>query len=101
MRPTSAPRRRRRPVRLTPRGRLFVLVLCLVFSGVLTTLATPPGEDPPGGREAAVVPGDSAWSVPERYRGHDPGGAAGEVRRLAGRWGGAAYAGALSLPDAD
>lgn len=97
MRPTYAPPRRRRPVRLTPRGRLFVLVLCLVFSGLLTTLATPSSAvDPPGGREVVLVPGEAAWSVPEWYPGRDPDAPIGG--RLDLRTGDTAHAGGWTLP---
>ena len=81
---------RRGPVhlRLTRRGRLVALALLLGLAVLLTGLAATPGQaaDPPAAPRTAVVqPGDTLWSIAERYApGRDPYRAVDQLRRSNG-----------------
>jgi LysM repeat protein len=72
-------------VRLTRRGRVVVLVLCLLLAGLVAALvastsrAAQPGEP----AVAVVQPGDTLWSVAARHApSDDPYGVIEEIRRL-------------------
>jgi LysM repeat protein len=75
-------------VRLTRRGRAVVLAFFLLLAGLGLVLAATasraadPARDAP---TAEVHPGDSLWSIAERYvPGRDPVAAVEEIRRLNG-----------------
>jgi LysM repeat protein len=101
--PGRAPRRPGR-VRLTRRGRVVVLVFFLLLAGLGVAIAAPasraadPAGDPP---TAVVLPGDTLWSVAERYApGDDPFGTIEEIRRLNGLRDNTVYTGQhLTLPN--
>jgi LysM domain len=91
-----------RPVRLTRRGRLVVLALLVGLVGAIFALAAAPGQAAnPGGRPVAVVqPGDTLWSIAERYApGRDRFETIAEIRQLNGLDGYTIHAGQrLVLP---
>lgn len=95
---------RRRPrIRLTRRGRLVLLGLCLVLAALSVVIAAPAiqAADPPGGGPVAVVqPGDTLWAIAERHvPDRDPISAVEEIRRLNGLRGSTIHAGQrLTLP---
>jgi LysM domain len=77
-----------RPVRLTRRGRVLVVALLVCLLVGVFAIASPPGRaaNPPGTHRVAVVqPGDTLWSIAERYA---PSGdrfeTIAEIRRLNG-----------------
>jgi LysM domain len=76
------------PVRLTRRGRIVVLVALVLLAIGLAALAAAPGEaaDPAGVSPTTVVaPGDTLWSVAERWSpGRDRFRTIDEIRRLNG-----------------
>ena len=93
----------RRPVRLTRRGRLVVLAALIVLAGAIAAFAALPSQaadpaTPP--RVVVVQPGDSLWSIVERYRpGADPVRAVDELIRVNKLPGTTIYAGEeLTLP---
>jgi len=93
----------RRPVRLTRRGRLVVLAALIVLAGAIAAFAALPSQaadpaTPP--RVVVVQPGDSLWSIVERYRpGADPVRAVDELIRANDLPGTTIYAGEeLTLP---
>jgi hypothetical protein len=91
-------------VRLTRRGRMVVLVFFLVLAGLGVAIAAPASRaaDPAGRAPTAVVlPGDTLWSVAERYLpSGDPFGTIEEIRRLNGLRDYTVYAGQhLTLPN--
>jgi LysM domain len=81
--PTSS---RRRPVRLTRRGRVVVtLLLFVIVAGVALLLATASQASAPAGpmRTVVVEPGDTLWSISvEALPSEDPYQAVDQVRRL-------------------
>jgi hypothetical protein len=101
--PEGAPRRPGR-IRLTRRGRLVVLVFFLLLAGLGVALAAREARaaDPAGNPPTAVVlPGDTLWSVAERYApSDDPFGTIERIRRLNGLPDSTVYAGQhLILPN--
>lgn len=75
----------RRPVRLTRRGRVVLLGLCLLLVGVLAALVAPVSQaaDPSEPVVAVVRPGDTLWSVAARHLpSRDAYGTIQEIRRL-------------------
>jgi hypothetical protein len=99
----SAPTASSSPVRLTRRGRLVVLALLVVFFGaVAALLALPSQAAAPAGpaRVVVVQPGDSLWTIVERYRpGADPVRAMEELSRANDLPGSTLYPGEeLTLP---
>jgi LysM repeat protein len=82
----GAHRPARRRVRLTRRGRLFLLALLIAVTAFAAVLVASVSRaaDPAGPRPTAVVqPGDTLWSVAERHvPGRDPFGTIEEIRRL-------------------
>jgi LysM repeat protein len=78
----------RRPVRLTRRGRLVLAGVLLVLLAGVFVLASSPGQaaGPAGESPVAVVqPGDTLWSIAERYSpGTDRFETIDEIRRLNG-----------------
>jgi LysM repeat protein len=94
---------RRAPVRLTRRGRLVLLALLIVLVGSLTAaVALPSQAAAPAGpaRVVVVQPGDSLWTIAERYRpGVDPVRAMDELSRANGLTGSTLQPGEqLTLP---
>jgi LysM repeat protein len=90
-------------VRLTRRGRIVVLaVLVVLAAGVAGLLALPSQAAAPAGTPRVVVvqPGDSLWTIIERYRpGADPVRAVEELRRANGLSGSTLQPGVeLTLP---
>jgi hypothetical protein len=95
---------RRVPVRLTRRGRVVLLALLLLLTGVVAVLvaastgeaATPAGPAP----TVVVQPGDTLWSIAARYvPGPDPFGTIERIRQLNGLDGYTVHAGQrLQLP---
>ncbi len=82
----------RRGVRLTRRGRLVLLALLLVLTGVVGVLvAASTGEAaaPAGPAPTVVVqPGDTLWSIAARYApGPDPFRTIEQIRQLNGLYG--------------
>ncbi|HET6212895.1 MAG TPA: LysM peptidoglycan-binding domain-containing protein [Micromonosporaceae bacterium] len=79
---------RRGRVRLTRRGRLVVLGFFLALAALAVALAAPASQAADPARPAAVAvvrPGDTLWSVMERYApGGDPFATIEEIRRLNG-----------------
>ncbi|GIJ45949.1 hypothetical protein Val02_28350 [Virgisporangium aliadipatigenens] len=76
---------RRRPVRLTRRGRLVLLVLLvLMFGGAgLAVSSTVRADRPAAPRTAVVQPDDDLWAFARRnLPGRDPYAAIAEIRRL-------------------
>jgi hypothetical protein len=75
-------------VRLTRRGRAVVLVFFLLLAGLGLALAATASRAADPAREAPtaeVRPGDSLWSIAERYvPGRDPVAAVEEIRELNG-----------------
>jgi LysM repeat protein len=72
-------------VRLTRRGRVAALVLCLLLSGGVAAAAASASQAGGAGdpRVAVVEPGDTLWSVAARHvPSRDPYGAIAEIRRL-------------------
>jgi LysM domain len=93
----------RRPVRLTRRGRMVVLAALVVLAGAIAALAALPSQaaDPAAPAHIVVVrPGDSLWSIVERYHpGADPVRAVDELIRVNHLPGTTIYAGEeLTLP---
>jgi hypothetical protein len=92
------------PVRLTRRGRVVLLALLLLLSGMVAVLvaastgdaATPAGPAP----SVVVQPGDTLWSIAARYApGPDPFGTIEQIRQLNGLDGYTVHAGQrLQLP---
>jgi len=74
------------PVRLTRRGRVVALVLLVCLTGGTAALAASASDaaaPPAQGRTVVVRPGESLWTIVERYqRGRDPFAAIEEIRRL-------------------
>jgi LysM repeat protein len=75
-------------LKLTRRGRVVVLGLCLLLAGLVAALAASasraaqPGE-PPEPAVAVVQPGDTLWSVAARHvPSDDPYGMIDEIRHL-------------------
>jgi LysM repeat protein len=72
-------------VRLTRRGRVAALVVCLLLSGLLAT-AVSSASQAAGAAEpqvAVVEPGDTLWSVAVRHApSRDPYGVIAEIKRL-------------------
>jgi hypothetical protein len=95
---------RRAGVRLTRRGRLALLALLLVLTGLVAVLlaastgeaATPAGSAP----TVVVQPGDTLWSIAARYApGPDPFGTIERIRQVNGLDGYTVHAGQrLVLP---
>jgi LysM domain len=75
-------------VRLTRRGRVVVMVFFLLVAGLGLALAATASRaaDPAGDTPTAVVlPGDTLWSIAERYvPSRDPVTAVEDIRRLNG-----------------
>lgn len=73
-------------LRLTRRGRTVLVGLFVLVATVVIALLAPASRaaDPSGPAPMAVVqPGDSLWSIAERYvPGYDPITAVEEIRRL-------------------
>jgi LysM repeat protein len=72
-------------VRLTRRGRVAALVLCLLLSvGVAAVVGSvSQASDPAEPQVAVVEPGDTLWSVAARHMpSRDPYGVIEEIRRL-------------------
>ncbi len=97
--------RRRRGVRLTRRGRAVLWLTALLVAGLGLVLAAPASEaaDPAGpDRTVVVQPGDTLWSIAQRYvPGGDPYATIDEIRRLNGLPGYTVQAGEkLTLPRA-
>jgi LysM repeat protein len=72
-------------VRLTRRGRVVMLVLCLLLAGLVAALAasTSRAAQPAETRVAVVQPGDTLWSVAARHvPSDDPYGVIEEIRSL-------------------
>lgn len=72
-------------VRLTRRGRVVVLALCLVLAGLVAALAASTSRAAPSGAPpvAVVQPGDTLWSVAARHLpSNDPYGVIEEIRHL-------------------
>lgn len=84
-------------VRLTRRGRVVVLVFFLLLAGLGLAVAATASRAADPVREAPtaeVRPGDSLWSIAERYvPGRDPVAAVEEIRRLNGLTGYTVHAG--------
>ncbi len=94
---------RRAPVRLTRRGRLVVLTLLVLLFGAVTALVALPSQaaGPAAPTRVVVVqPGDSLWTIVDRYRsGADPVRAMDELSRANGLSGSTLYPGEeLTLP---
>lgn len=72
-------------VRLTRRGRVAALVLCLLCSGAAAAAvgSASQASDPAEPQVAVVEPGDTLWSVAARHvPSRDPYGVIDEIRRL-------------------
>lgn len=96
-------RSHRRHVRLTRRGRVVVIALLVGVLAGLFAIVSPPGQaaHPSGSHQVAVVqPGDTLWSIAERYApGRDRFSTIAEIRRLNGLDGYTVHAGQhLVLP---
>jgi hypothetical protein len=101
---SSARATRHVPVRLTRRGRVVLLALLLLLTGMVAVLvaastgdaATPAGPAP----SVVVQPGDTLWSIAARYAsGPDPFGTIEQIRQLNGLDGYTVHAGQrLQLP---
>jgi LysM repeat protein len=66
---------RRRPVRLTRRGRIVLGALLVAAAIALIAVLAPPTQaSPPGGATRVVVvhPGDTLWSIAERALPNEP-----------------------------
>ncbi len=92
-------------VRLTRRGRVVVLVLLVCLAGGATALAATASDaaaPPVQGRTVVGRPGESLWTIVERYqRGSDPFAAIEAIRRLNKLDGYTVYPGEeLTLPPA-
>jgi hypothetical protein len=93
----------RRTVRLTGRGRAVLWLAALMVAGLGLVLTAPASEasDPAGPTRTVVVqPGDTLWSIAQRYvPGRDPFATIDEIRRLNGLSGYTIQAGEeLTLP---
>jgi hypothetical protein len=92
------------PVRLTRRGRVVLLALLLLLTGmvaVLVAASTGDAAAPAGPAPSVVVqPGDTLWSIAARYApGPDPFGTIEQIRQLNGLEGYTVHAGQrLQLP---
>jgi Tfp pilus assembly protein FimV len=100
----AATRQPKKGVRLTPRGRLVVLVLLLLLAVPVIGFLSPASDasTPPGPAATVVVlPGESLWSIAARYRpSQDARATVEELRRINGLSGYTIYAGErLILPN--
>ncbi len=75
-------------LRLTRRGRFLALVLLLGFVALIAGVVATPGQAadrPAATRSAVVQPGDTLWSIAQRYApDRDPYQAIDQIRQLNG-----------------
>lgn len=94
----GAPGGRRSRVRLTRRGRLVVTVLVMLLATGVGLLISTSGRAASPPQAVRVQPGDTLWSIADRYAGsHDPVGEIEQIRHLNHLSGSTIYPGQILL----